>query len=309
MADRDSGAVEDRNVEPAEESDTAAVEWRRRSPDTGRPPLVRRLPYVELKLEHPDLEPTGYADQFYPDAVPYELDGIHRIFYWRPALSPSSPPPDDWAAACATTHGLVGLDADSRTSPPLATDDGAALTVVVGGTVGGDATTARLRSYSLPDVTLEAVSESDARLTADGSAYAVSSGERRRIGLDRRRVEHPGDDRDASAVTPELVVRYPGRREVHHPASESTYRLFPSFGLDLDDLPSPLPVPTSAGELDAVALARRLGVDRSERPYPERVLWRAFAHHAFDPHVETTPELTPLESGHVLLWTDRFEAD
>jgi hypothetical protein len=82
--------------------------------------------------------------------------------------------------------------------------------------------------------------------------------------------------------------------------------VFPSFGLDPSDLPNPMPVPTAGGELDAAALAAELGVDRSERPYPERVLWRAFAHTAFDPHADAVPELARLESGHVVLRRGRF---
>lgn len=118
----------------------------------------------------------------------------------------------------------------------------------------------------------------------------------------------PSDSADgATTVTPELVVRYPGSRELHHPAPGADYRLFPSFGLELDDLPDPVPVPTTAGELDDAALATALGVDLSERPYPERVLWQAFAYTAFDPHSETTPELAQLEDGHLVVRIDNVD--
>lgn len=143
-------------------------------------------------------------------------------------------------------------------------------------------------------------------LSVAGSEYSIVTGKRRRIRLSEQRVEPAGRDEGRTTATPELVVRYPGRRELHHPAPGAAYRLFPSFGLDLDAVPNPVSVPTAAGELNDVALADELGVDLSRRPYPERVLWRAFAFTTFDPHGDTPRELTQLETGHIVLRQGSF---
>ncbi|WP_135365677.1 hypothetical protein [Halosimplex halophilum] len=281
------------------DGDRVPVEWRRVSLDGAPSPVVRRVPYLELKLEHPDLEPTGRGDRFFPDAVPYELDGRPRVFYWRPALDASTCP-DGWVAACATTHGLAGFGSLPTAPPPLVSGHGEATVVVVDGAVGGDATTARVRSYDPPAVRVDAVTESAVELTVAGAVREVPVGERRRFELAEQRVE-PADVDGETAVAPELVVRYPGRRELHHPVPGTDSRVFPSFGLDLDDLSNPLPVPTAAGELDDAALATAVGVDLSERPYPERALWQAFAYTAFDPHADAAPTLGQLPDGRIVL--------
>jgi len=289
--------------------DRVPVEWRRVSPADVATPIVRQRPYVELKLEHPTLDPSGYGDGFFPDSVPYELDGPSRVFYWRPALSPSAAVPDDWEIACATTHALVGIGSLPTEGPPLVTGSGATTALVVEGTVGGDATVCHVRSYSAPDVSIAGLSASSVELAVEDANYSVSAGERRRIRLADRRVEPVAEGGGPTAVTPELVVRYPGRRELHHPARDAAYRLFPSFGLDLATVPKPLPVPTAADELDESTLAADVGVDLSQRPYPERVLWQAFAYTAFDPHAEAVPALTQLDSGHIVLRTEERGAE
>lgn len=276
------------------------VEWRRNPPDMISDPLVRRIPYLELKLEHPGLEPTGYGEQFFPDVIPYELDGRRRIFYWRPALKPSVGNPSDWELACATTHELTGLETFPAGGPPLVTDNRDGTTLVVAGTIGGETTTRHVGSYTVPAISIDTCSDSEVELTVAGTEYSVSIGQRRRIRLDERRVEPSDEDSNPITVTPELVARYPGRRELHHPAPGATYRLFPSFGIELDEVPNPLSVPTAADELDDERLAAELGADHSQRPYPERVLWQAFAYTAFDPHSGVVPELTQLESGHIV---------
>ncbi|WP_225336541.1 hypothetical protein [Halomicrobium urmianum] len=287
-------------TDPAD-GEATTVEWRRLSPDAVASPVVRRLPYLEVKLEHPELEPTAHGGRFVPDAVPYELDGTRRVFYWRSALAPSSAAPSDWELACASTHELVGVDALPSDGPALVTEEADGTTLVVDGTVGGDATTVRVRSYATPNVAVTDWSESGIELTVAGSDYELSAGERHRLSLPERHVEPLDGDRDSVTVTPELVVRYPGRRELHHPARGAGCRLFPSFGLDLDGVPNPLAVPTAAGELDRASLAADLGVDLSGRPYPERVLWQAFAYAAFDPHADATPSVSQLESGRVVV--------
>jgi len=287
-------------------TDRPTVAWRRRPADRVASPVLREVPYLELKLEHPDLDPTGRGERFFPDAVPYELGDDRRVFYWRPSLEASTADPADWRLACATTHGLAGADDVPAPAPALTTDGAVGTAVVVEGAVAGDATTAHLGSYSPPTVRVRSVSASTVGVVADGHAHEVSAGDRERISLSEREVR-PVDADGAStptAVTPVLAVRFPGRRAVHHPAPGADYRLFPSFGVTLDDLPNPVPVPTTVGELDAAALAERVGVDPSARPYPERVLWQAFAHTAFDPHADADPTLAQLSSGHLVVHVD-----
>lgn len=286
----------------------ATVEWQQIPTDVVSPPIIRRLPYLELKLEHPGLEPSGHGSRFFPDAVPYESGGTSRVFYWRPALAPSSGEPSHWELACATTHELVGIDSLPADRPPLVTADASGTTLVVDGTIAGETTTSHVTSYAVPTVSVDSRSGSGIQLTVAGTEHSVSAGERRRIRLDDRCVEPVDGDGEPTTVTPELVVRSPGRRELHHPARGATYRLFPSFGLDIDEIPDPLPVPTRAGELDATALAAELNVDSSQRPYPERVLWQAFAYTGFDPHADTTPELTQLDTGHIVVRPGEFRA-
>jgi len=263
--------------------------------------LVRQIPYIELKLEHPGLEPSGHGERFFPDVVPYELDGVPRVFYWRPALTSTVGDPDDWKLVCATTHELSGFDALPTEGPPLVTDEGDGTTLVIGGTIGGETTKRHVESYTTPALSINSCSDSEVRLTVDGAEYRVSNGQRRRIRLAERTVDPSDGDGGSTTVIPELVVRYPGPRELHHPPPGSTYRLFPSFDLGIDEIPDPLSIPTTANELDDAALATKLGVDLSQRPYPERVLWQAFAYTAFDPHTDAIPELTQLETGHIVL--------
>lgn len=281
--------------------EAVSIEWESIPAEAVAPPIVRECPYLEVKLEHPDLDPSGYGDRFVPDAVPYELDGTARVFYWRPALAPGVAEPDEWELVCATTHELAGLDGLPAGIPAVATEGDDGTTVVVDGTIAGDSTTSPVRSYTMPDVSIVGLSSDAIEIAADGEGYRVLRGDRRRIRLGERGVELIADDGRETAVTPELAVRFPGRRELHHPAPGATYRLFPSFGLDLGDVPTPLAVPTAAGELDDGALAREVGVDLSQRPYPERMLWQALAYTAFDPHAETTAALTQLETGHIVV--------
>lgn len=286
----------------------STVEWHRIDATAVPAPLVRRVPYVEVKLEHPTLEPTGLGDQFFPDAVPCELDGSQRIFYWRGSLAESTDPGERWVAVSATTDALAGVSSLPARIGGLTTEPWTGVTLVVDGTVGGDTTTARVHSYDTPSVELAAVGDAEIELRVDGTLERVAAGERRRISLDERTVESLDGDDGPHSVTPELAVRYPGRREVHHPASGASYRLFPSFGIDLDDLSRRIDVPTAAGELDDGALADVLGVDLATRPYAERVLWQAFAYTAFDPHGGTVPALAQLRTGHIVSLTRGSEA-
>ena len=279
--------------------DDSTVFWERVTAESVERPIVRRLPYVELKLEHPELTATRYGDRFFPDAVPYEFEGTERVFYWQPAVRSPSTDPSDWTLGCATTHALLGYETLPASAPELATPDEDVTTVVVDGTVAGETTTTQVRSYATPTVRFERVSDDALVLTVEATEYRVAAGDRHRITLSERRVEPV--DGEPTTVRPRLSVRYPGSRELHHPAVGSTDRIFPSFGLDLETLPNPLGVPTAGGELDDEALAERIGIELSTRPFSERILWQAFAYSTFDPHRATTPRLTQLDSGHLVV--------
>jgi hypothetical protein len=283
------------------DSESVRVGWRRLSSEDVQPPVVETLPYLELKLEHPDLEATGRRERFFPDAVPYGIDGEQRVFYWRPALvgeatEPSSLDPSAWRLACATTHGLAGVAANAASVPPLTSEDEGLVHAVVEGTIVGDATTVGLADCDVPDAAIVGLDADRLTLSVDDRTETVEAGSRRSVSLDPRQVTLA--DRDVATTTePTLSVRFPGERTLHHPAPGASYRYFPSFGLDLDRVASPVTVPTTVDELDHESLARRLGVDLTERPYAERVLWEAFAHAAFDPHAEGTAEIAQLDSG------------
>ncbi|QCC57957.1 hypothetical protein NP511_05320 [Natrinema thermotolerans] len=280
---------------------TTPISWTRGSQD--RPaPLVERVPYVELRLEHPSLEADRFGDAFFPDAIPYEFRGERRVFYWRSVLPPDGPAPADWTGVCATTHGLRALTADGTRSPPLwpqdgTTGDGAASgtdavhEIIVDGTVAGDSTVAAVREYSPPAIAVRSADADAVSLETPAGSLSVPAGERTTVELSSRSVRSATGD-ETRTVTPQLRVRYPGPRTLYHPARGSDAALFPAFGLDLEALPNPVPVPTAAGELDDRGLAAALGIDLSERPYPERVLWQAVAYGAFDPHRETEPRLS-----------------
>jgi hypothetical protein len=292
-----------------ERDSTTAVAWRRLPATEISSPIVRRLPYLEVKLEHAGIEATARGDRFFPDVVPYRLDGTARIFYWRHALAPTAGNPAEWTVTSASTHELFGIESFPSELPPLVSNAGNAVTIVVDGTVGGETTTALVEAYDSPTVRIDRADESTTTVTVNEQSYTIETGQRRRMTLPNRDLEPIDSDDGPTTVTPELVVRYPGRRELHHPAPGADYRLFPSFGLDLDELPNPLPVPTTAGELDHEALGRSLGVDLSKRPYPERVLWQAFAYTAFDPHGERGATLTKPDDEHIILLPPAAESD
>lgn len=279
------------------------VAWERSTPDEHPDPLVTRTPYAELKLEHSGLEPTGFGESFFPDAVPYSVDGVHRVFYWRHALRGPSVDLSTWTGVCATTNALSIISAAGAADLALVTPAEDGTDIVIDGTVAGDSTTARVRGYETPDVVVRQISDSRLDLVVDGVSHVLRSDTRRRISVPEQTVDPVGDGDHLTTIGPELVVRLPGERTVHHPAPNGAYRLFPSFGLDLEEIPNPLKVPTTNGELDDDTLARSLGVDLAVRPYPERVLWQAFAYTAFDPHAEAAHRLLQFASGHLAVPT------
>ncbi|MGQ3413274.1 hypothetical protein ACT4ML_13540 [Natrinema sp. LN54] len=283
---------------------TTDSRWERSSGADRAEPIVERRPYVELALEHPDLEPTAYGDSFFPDAVPYALEGTHRVFYWRPALEPGSGEPSEWSGVCATTESLSPVTARASTDFDLVSRRDETTAVIVDGTIAGDSTRTLVESYAVPDVRIRALSESRLELLVDGTVVVVPAGTRRHVSIGERTVNRVDGGGGPTETSPELFVRFPGERELQHPAIGADYRLFPSFGLDLEAVPSPLAVPTANGELDYEALAASLGVDLSARPYPERVLWQAFAYTAFDPHADSVPALRQFPTGHLALSDD-----
>ncbi|WP_135820757.1 hypothetical protein [Halostella litorea] len=260
----------------------ASVSWQRVPPSALAEPLVVETPLVEVKLEHPGLLAARLGEGFFPDAVPYVADGEPRTVYWRGALPAAGPPPSAWDGVCATTHGLRALAGGTDGLPPLAGDADGGTELVVDGTVGGDSTAAVVRDYDPPAVGVASVGPDAVGVTTPAGRVTVPAGDRKRVELSDRTVATADGDR--REVTPRLTVRFPGRRTLYHPDRGAGYALFPSFGLDLDAVSNPVEVPTTAGELDDGALAAALGVDLDARPYPERVLWQAFAHAAFDPH-------------------------
>lgn len=280
---------------------TTPISWTRGGGD--RPaPLAKRVPYVELRLEHPSLEADRFGDAFFPDAIPYDYRDERRAFYWRSVLPPDGPEPADWTGVCATTHGLRALTDDGTRPPPLWTRDGTngdeaasdADTVrelVVDGTVAGDSRVAAVRDYSPPAIAVRSADADAVSLETPAGSRSVAAGERTTVELPTQSVRSATDG-ESRTVTPRLRVRYPGPRTLYHPARGADAALFPAFGLDLETLPNPVPVPTAAGELDDRGLAAALGIDLSERPYPERVLWQALAYGAFDPHRETEPRFS-----------------
>lgn len=280
------------------QTDTASVPWERLRDDDHPEPLVRRVAYVECKLEHPDMEPTATDDSFFPDAMPYQSDSDKRVFYWRSVFDNV---PDSQAGVCATPTTLRQVLPESQIRLELVERHGKGSRVVVDGTVGGDSTTAVLRSYSVPDVRVKSVGPERMCLRVNGESYEFYPGTRQVISLPGQPVTVGPDFESETTVTPKLSVRFPGVRTLIHPPTEGGWRAFPSFGLDLDRLSNPLSVPCRHGELDYDVLAAALDVDLSTHPYPKRVLWQAFAYTAFDPHRETEPEIGTTDEGLLLV--------
>lgn len=275
-------------------SSTASISWRRLETEP-REPIVFEGPYVELKLEHPGLEATRFRDAFFPDAIPYRLGDEHRIFYWRSAFQPATLAPKNWDGLCATTHALTAVTHEKPSGPRLWTRRDDCHELVVDGTIAGDSTTIGVRGYATPDILVSSITPEKVRLDVADDSIFVSADSRRSVQLPPQTVSPLSEATSEVTISPRLVVRYPGTRTVYHPALGGEYALFPSFGLDIDDFPNPIPVPTNNGELDHHALSSMLEVDLSDRPYPERVLWQAFAYNAFDPSREGAPQLTQLD--------------
>lgn len=282
------------------ERETTEVDWRHVPAEGIAPPIVETVPYVECKLEHSGLEPTRFSDSFFPAAVPYAFEGTTRVFYWQPSLEAEVEGLN--GGVCATTDRLLVVDdlPASLDSALVARDD-TGIELTVEGTIAGDTTIGLVRSYRVPTIAIRALSGKECTLSVDGDHRQLQAGTRTLLQLPEQFVEPAAINVDPGSVRPELHVRFPGERELHHPAVGATYRLFPSFGLDLDAVPNPVSVPTRSDELDHERLATRLGVSLSERPYPERVLWQAFAYTSFDPHQSGQSRLAQLPTGHLVV--------
>lgn len=271
-------------------------DWERVSTDHVAPPIRVELPYVELKLEHPDVEPTQFGESFFPDADLYRTAAEHRVFYWRSALPSGHVTIARWDGVCATTDGLEPITTEKSTVQTLVTTVGAKQVVVVDGTVAGESTEAMLSQYVPPRILVDRVTADEVVLDIPVGRRRIPVGNRVQLALSPQRVRL-GDSEKRTCITPQLHIRYPGRRVVYHPAPDTTYALFPSFGLTLDAIPDPVSIPRTGDNLDYAALATALGVELSVRPYAERVLWQAFAYTAFNPYRESPPQLAQFESG------------
>jgi hypothetical protein len=271
------------------------VDWQRAAAEDRRVPVRRAVPYVEAVLEFRDLEPTRYGGAFFPDAVPYSLCGEDRVFYWQPVLDATTPPSGDWAALCATPYRVQPTTTPGPVDPRLTSDDGQ--TVLVEGTVGGDATEVDLADPVAHAVTIERIDDDAAVVSASDDHHRIQRGQRAEVWLDATTVRLA--DGTETATTPVLTVRYPGVRAFYHPAIDATYRLFPSFGLDLAEVPRSVDVSTGPN-VDPEAVAEALGLNLSERPYPERVLWQAFVHTAFVG--DGPPTLGQFDDGLFAVW-------
>jgi hypothetical protein len=276
---------------------TVDVEWLRVD-DEQSEPLVERAPYLELALEHPDLDATHVDSRFFPDAVPYRLGDESRVFYWRSVLPSGAQGVRAPGAFWATTHELrlLGAGTAGLAGPRLLVGDGDVYEVVVDGTVAGDSTNARVREYSRPRVGVQSLCSERAVVAACDEATTVQAGDTATVELPEQTVT-PEAESEQVSVTPVLRVRFPGERTVYHPPVGGERALFPSFGLDLASVSNPVAVPTTHGELDHGALADALDVDLVARPFAERTLWQAFAYAAFDPHREELPEIRQTQSG------------
>lgn len=284
----------------SESTSTAKISWNCPE-EQPPPPIIAYIPYVEMKLEHPDLEPNLFGNSFFPDAIPYQLSDNQRIFYWRPSLSIPNTTTSTWDGVCATTHALTPISNDNVVTPRLSSRRESGYEVVVDGTVAGDSLTTIIKGYRPPQISVQRITPAKLKCNLPAETVAVTNGANRTIELSEQSGCYTNGEQAEFSVTPTLYIRYPGQRTVYHPNPEEEYALFPSFGLDLGSVPNPVAVPIENGELDYIALASELGVELTDRPYPERVLWQAFAYHVFDPHRERQPRLLQTEQGLLLL--------
>lgn len=263
------------------------------------PPIARELLYVEMKLTHDTLDGNRVGSRFFPAAIPYQYEEEYRVFFWRPFLSECEVASSSWDGLCATTHDLQPIINRAPVSPRLWTRRNDGIEVVVDGTVAGESTSVVLQAYQPPAISIESATPDGIQINVDGTSIHVQSDSQRTVRLSDQIVSAPGTGE--LSLEPKLDVRYPGQRTVYHPNPEMEEAVFPSFGLDIREIPGQIRVPMENGELDHVSLAAKIGVDLTNRPYAERVLWQAFAYQTFDPHRASNPRLSQGKSGLIRL--------
>lgn len=236
---------------------------------------------------------------------------------------------DGVAGWCATPDALHPLIDGAPARLRLATPTDGGHEVAVDATVAGESTTAVVGGYTPPtveirDVTPDAVEIAVDATHATGASITVPAGERVDVDLAPQTVtvlESPAaevrdggiaDDGNGAnetandgtvdghdevvETTPVLQVRYPGDRRVYHPSPSGDALLFPSFGIDLE-ASGRVPIDPDDVDLDLDAVADALGASLAARPYPERVLWEAFAYAAFDPGRDGVVALSQFADG------------
>lgn len=278
--------------------DRRTVAWRQASVDEFSLPLTGRRPYLEVSIEHPSLEPTRFGRRFFPNAVEYRVDGETRMWCWRSAVRGVL---DPGQGVCAVGADLEPLVVGRPFSCVHDADHGDEIAVTAA--PAGESMTTVVGGYDAPTIRVETLTEARVDLSTPVGTVSVQPGDREVVRLPARTVEVlDGESGGERTIEPRLTVRYPGVVRFLHP--DGRYGLFPSFGLDLDDLPDPVYAPVAAGVLDDAALAHDLDVDLDARPYGERPLWQAFAHVTFDPFAGHTPTIAQSPNGHFLVRTD-----
>lgn len=278
---------------------TTPVAWVGKS-ESNASPIVKRLPYVEVQLSYPELNATHHNGVFFPHGVPYRVDDEERVFYWSDAVSSSSRSPCRWASVCATTWSVTPIVSRAATRPELWVDHDGRYEVVVDGDVTAEARTTMIRRPSPPAVTLTPYEESH-RIVTRSESIRLEVGDSYDQQLPPGQVVLDDEPNTDITVTPRLTVRYPGVRTLYHPAPGSDTVLFPSFGIDLETIPNPVPVQMTGETVDEQALAAELSVTLDERPYAERVLWQAFTYTVFGPHRSEPPRLARTDGDLLIL--------
>lgn len=272
-------------------------------PEPKASPIVKRLPYVEMQLSYPDLDATHHNGVFFPCGVPYQFDGERRVFYWTNTVFSSLLSPRQWGGICATTWDATPIVSGTATRPRLWTEHDSRYEVVSDGDITATARTAMIRDASPPVVYLVPFhGEPHCIVTRSGSeSVKVPRGDTHKQDLPPHQLILDGGSSEEVTATPQLTVRYLGIRTIYHPTLESDTVLFPSFGIDLEEIPNPVMVQTDGETVNEQVLADELGVALDERPYAERVLWQVFTYTAFGPHRSNPPQLTQTDSDLLIL--------
>jgi len=279
-----------------------AVRWERAPAGSFRDPITVEVPYLELTLEHPGLEPTELGESFFPTRFPTfsmasngcSTGGTRspRSIRARPIGVASARRRTNWRRS--HRGRLTRRRSTARTE-----------SVRRGGRRDRRGATRRQRVCAL----LRTASRYGRRHHRGGChgrdggrQLRIPVGDRASISLPERQVTLEEQTNRRRRSRRGCPFGIPASKRSITPIRLPEYRLFPSFDLDLD-AGRPVTIPTSHDELEPIALADTLDVDLVSRPYPERVLWQAFAFEVFDPHRDGCPRLAQYPSG--LLAVDR----